>query len=143
MKRPILILGLSGTLLLGCRAMREYSKSASPSETPEKKVKTDTLRLVKTDGREYDLIVLDPGYETYLKSIARPEWYHTNTFYKTQNQFYVAEWNRRHDNPMQYDPDFYATYIDYRPDIEYGLRLNYKLYNYFQFIRYRYGIRLH
>lgn len=35
MKRPILVLGISGTLRLSCHAMREYSKSGSPSETRE------------------------------------------------------------------------------------------------------------
>ncbi len=142
MKKVILILSLSALLTHACHTIHAISKSQAAVKIPEKPVKSDTLQLVKSDGNRYDLIVLDPSYETYLKSIARPDWYHSNSFYKTQNLFYVAEWNRRHEDPMHYDPDFYSTYIDYRPDIEYGLKLNYKLYNYFQFIRYRYGIQL-
>lgn len=142
MKRRILMLCLMGIPSLACHTAQEVSQRSAAFKPVVKKPEKDTLRLVKNDSTSYDLIVLDPGYESYLKSIARPKWYYSHRFYKTQNLLYVNEWNLRHNNPQRYDPSFYTTYIDYQATIDYGLQLDYKLYNYFQFIRYRYGIRL-
>ena len=93
------------------------------------------------DG-EYDLVVFDPQYEVYLKSIARPQSYYSYDYYKTKNRFYVITWNQRHLNPMQYNPDLYAVRIDLDPNIDYGLEFEYKLFNFFRFIEWKYRIRL-
>jgi len=54
---------------------------------------------------------------------------------------YVSEWNARALNPLKYG-DFYETQIDYQSNIDYGIDLNFKLYQYFQFIEKEYGITL-
>jgi hypothetical protein len=60
---------------------------------------------------------------------------------KSWNQRYVLEWNNRHRNPLRYG-DFYQTEIYYDVHEDYGLELNYQLYNYFLFIEQNYGIEL-
>lgn len=94
------------------------------------KVKADTL-VVAEDSLEYELIVIDPGFEVWL--INKPSiWYHTNDYYRSRNNLYVSEWNHRYMNPLYYG-DIYESYIDYSQDIDYGVELNYKLYYYFKY----------
>jgi len=93
------------------------------------------------DSTKYELIVMDPGFESFLVSQPYPKNYYSNNYYHNWNIQYVTEWNYRHDNPDRYG-DFYETRIEYDPNIDYGIDLNYRLYQYFQFIRKEYGIYL-
>ncbi|SMC45272.1 DUF6146 family protein [Moheibacter sediminis] len=103
----------------------------------------NTLSFEKNDEDEYDIIVLDPQYETYLVSIARPMNFYSESYYKNRNQIYVNEWNLRHSQPFNYDPDFYALRIDYESNKDYGINLEYKLYNFFEFIKWKYKVDLY
>lgn len=94
------------------------------------------------DEEEYDLIVSDPDYEIYLKTIAQPMNHYSESFYRSKNQFYVIEWNLRHNNPLRYNPNIYTSYISYDPNIEYGLNFEFKLYNFFKFVEWKYKISL-
>lgn len=95
----------------------------------------DTLSIdTKTDASdsvEYELIVMDIGYESFLLSQAPTEYY-TQAYYELWNSRYVMEWNYRHMDPLRYG-DSYEVQIDYRDEIDYGLELNYRLYYYFKF----------
>jgi hypothetical protein len=93
------------------------------------------------DSTEYELVVFDPGYESFLITQPYPKNYYSNEYYKNWNIQYVTEWNYRYDHPDVYG-DFYETRIDYDPSIDYGLDFNYRLYQYFQFIDKQYGIVL-
>lgn len=99
------------------------------------KAQQDTLRFQgdspEGDSIEYELIVIDPGYESYLYTQAPMEFYAQN-YYEHWNYRYVTEWNIRHTHALKYG-DIYETYIDYNPMIDYGLELNYKLFHYFRF----------
>jgi hypothetical protein len=90
--------------------------------------KADTLM---SDSIEYDLIIIDTGFEGWLAGQPSinflSKWY-----YEIKNRLYVTEWNHRHLQPQKYGP-IYEDYIDYRPDIDYGLDLNYRLFYYFQY----------
>ena len=68
--------------------------------------------------------------------------YYSENYYKNKNQVYVTEWNIRHSQPFRYDPDFYAVRIDYNPNMKYGIKLEYKLYNFFEFIKWKYKVDL-
>lgn len=104
----------------------------------------DTLRfeqnVVEDDSIEYELIVMDPGYESFLAT-QKPMEFYSQSYYESRNYRYVTEWNARHSQPLRYG-DMYETYIDYSPHIDYGLELNYKLYYYFRFFERKYGVRL-
>lgn len=100
------------------------------------------LSFEKNDKDEYDIIVLDPQYDMFLASIAKPMNYYSENYYKNKNQIYVTEWNIRHSQPFNYDPDFYAVRIDYDPKTDYGIKLEYKLYNFFEFIKWKYKVDL-
>lgn len=93
------------------------------------------------DSTEYDLVVMDPNYDLFLLTQAKPMNYYSLEYYKSWNTQYVAEWNARCRNPIVYG-SFYVTPIDYSPFIDYGLEFNYKLFYYFVFIDKEYKIKL-
>ncbi len=95
----------------------------------------------ENDSTGYDLIVLDPQFDTFIQVEARPINFYSNEYYQAWNVRYTNEWNSRHNNPSRYGT-FYSTYIDYSPTIDYGIELNYKLYNYFLYIEKKYNIVL-
>ncbi|MGV8964019.1 MAG: DUF6146 family protein [Candidatus Saccharimonadaceae bacterium] len=92
------------------------------------------------DSTEYTLIVLDPGYDSYLAT-QPPSNFYSQQYYENWNNQYVIEWNARYRNPLRFG-GFYETEIDYNLREDYGLDLNYRLYYYFQFIKDKYGIVL-
>ncbi len=115
--------------------------------TPNKAVvknndqKEEPVRIAN-DSLEYEIIIFDIGFNTYLNSIARPMGFYEQSFLEARNIVYVTEWNIRAMNPTRYNPNIYENVIDYQPHIDYGMEVNYKLYNYFQFAQRKYNMRL-
>lgn len=104
--------------------------------------KGDTTKMVKVqsngkDSTEYDLIVLDPQFDTYLIN-QPPKNFYSEDYYRGWNMRYVTEWNIRYTQ----SPNLYDTYIDYSPHIHYGLDLEYKLYYFFRFFESKYHVML-
>ncbi len=99
---------------------------------------------VKLGGEEsdYEIIIIDPGFNTWLRSVARPPGYYSLNFLETRNRIYVVEWNNRVLIPQRFDPLLYEMQINYDPNIDYGYDLNYQLYNYFIYFQRKYNQRL-
>jgi hypothetical protein len=93
---------------------------------------------IANDELEYEIIIIDNGFETYLASIAKPASFYSVDFYETKNRQYVTEWNIRYRNPQRYNSSIYENEINYDFNTNYGLDVNYKLYNYFKFVEYKY-----
>jgi hypothetical protein len=91
-------------------------------------VKPDTVTV---DSVEYELIVLDPGFDSWLAT-KPPVNFYSKEYYELKNKLYVTEWNYRYENPARYGSQ-YETRIDYDMFTDYGLDLNYRLYYYFLF----------
>ena len=112
--------------------------------TPFLAAQQDTLRFEgnvgSNDSVEYELIVMDPGYESFMAT-QKPMEFYSQSYYENWNQRYVLEWNYRYSQSLRYG-GIYETYIDYSPHIDYGLELNYKLYYYFRFFEKKYGVKL-
>lgn len=106
-----------------------------------KEAKGDTVTIAD-DKTQYEIIIIDPGYYSWLHSIAMPEGYYSQQFMEARNRIYVMNWNQRTLNPFAYDPSLYEMKIDYDPNIDYGYEVNYKLYNYFLYFQRKYNQRL-
>ncbi|TAJ14066.1 hypothetical protein DMA11_06855 [Marinilabiliaceae bacterium JC017] len=122
-------------LMLVFGACRSHKPLAT--ESPQKV----EIATEQQDTVEYELIVFDPGFETYLQTQPHPQWYYSNEYYRNWNVRYSVEWNIRYQNPLRYG-DFYETDIPYDSGIDYGVEFNYRLYHYFQFIEKEYGVVL-
>ena len=101
----------------------------------------DTIRI-ENDSLEYEVIIIEPGFNSWLLSTAKPEGYYSQRYLETKNYMYVVEWNSRVLMPSRYDPNLYELTIDYRPDIDYGYEVNYKMYNYFIYFQRKYKQKL-
>ena len=111
------------------------------NSTTSKENLPDGAVRIANDELEYEIIIIDPGFETYLVSIAKPASFHSIDFYEMKNKRYVIEWNNRFRNPLRYNASIYENEINYDFNTNYGLDVNYKLYNYFKFVEYKYKER--
>jgi len=130
MKNLLFYLAL-GLFIFGCGSTNKTTVQNN-TDLPEGAVR------IANDSIEYEIIIFDIGFEYYLASIAKPEWYYSQSTLEIKNLFYVTEWNIRAQNPLRYNSSIYENIIDYQPNIDYGLEVNYKLYNYFKFVEYKY-----
>jgi hypothetical protein len=125
MKRITQLLILA-VLFVSCGSTQSISDNNTQADIPEE----DIVRIAN-DKIEYEIIIIEPGFNTWLASIARPEGYYSQNFMESRNRLMVVEWNSRVLQVNRYDPNLYEMQIDYRHDIDYGYDVNYKLYNYF------------
>ncbi|WP_291857938.1 DUF6146 family protein [Marinilabilia sp.] len=128
----------AGVLLALCVNSCKTTKKTEVTNQKIELIKEDST--AKEDSTEYELIIMDSRFESWLAT-QPPANYYSQQYYESWNHRYVTEWNNRHNNPLRYD-GFYETHIDYDPNTDYGLELNYKLYYYFRFIEKEYGIVL-
>lgn len=121
-------------MVFACNSSKETA--AAKNEDIEIK-KGDTIKI-SGDNIEYDVIIIEPGFGTYLSSIAKPKGFYTQNYLETRNIRYVQEWNRRVLQPRQYNTNLYEMQINYSQGVNYGYDVNYKMYNYFVYFQNRY-----
>jgi hypothetical protein len=97
----------------------------------------DTITL-SSDDSDYEILIIEPGFNAWLASRARPKGFHSLSFLENKNIFYVTQWNTRVMQPQRYNTTLYEMQIDYRSNIDYGYDVNYQLYNYFVYFQNRY-----
>ena len=122
-----------------CVSLMISCKSTKDKSLP--KVASEEIVVIGNDSLEYEIIIIDQGFQTYLNSIAKPKWYYSKAYYQTKNKFFVTEWNIRVRNPQRYSPNIYEQQIDYDINVDYGLEVDFKLYNYFKFVEYKYKVK--
>jgi hypothetical protein len=89
----------------------------------------DTVRIAN-DSLEYEVIIIDPGFSTWLASVASPRGFHSLSYLENKNQIYISEWNNRVMQPQRYPSNLYEMTINYDYGISYGYEVNYLIYNY-------------
>lgn len=114
---PVLAEGTNDTII--GTAQNQVAVTSAPS---------DTVRIAN-DSLEYEVIIIDPGFNSWLLSRAQPRGYYGENYLKNKNRFWVTEWNIRANNPIRYG-DLYQMQINYDATIDYGYEVNYLLYNY-------------
>ena len=133
-----------GLFLLSANSTLAQEDALKVSEREKElfnQVEGDTVPI-RSEESNYEIIIIEPGFYTWLQSVARPEGYYSQHFLENRNQWYVMEWNRRVINPTYYDAHHYMVQIDYDPSIDYGYEVNYKLYYYFIYFQRKYNERL-
>ena len=125
MKNSLYLLAIIVSTLFSCNT----PKSAVPSMEKSIATKGDTIRIAN-DALEYEVIIIDPGFNSWLISRAFPRNYHSQSFLENKNRFYITEWNNRVLQPLRFDPNLYEMTINYDPNVDYGYEVNYLIYNY-------------
>ena len=146
MKKVVFIISLillMGGLLCcgGAKKATELSDISDEEKMVFSQTKEDTVQIANEDV-EYEIIIIEPGFNFWLQSIARPEGYYSQSFLENRNQILVMNWNQRVLQPSQFNPNLYELQIDYQQGIDYGYEVNYKLYNYFIYFQRKYNQRL-
>lgn len=117
------------------------SNCASYPTKNKTKIKEEPV-VIANEKLEYEIIIIDQGFTTFLNTQARTREYYSNTYLRNKNRRYVLVWNSRVRNPQRFSPNIYENIIDYNPSIDYGLEVNYKLFWYFKFAEQKYKMRL-
>ena len=133
MKNLVYILSIAGLLIFSCGTPKKTVATADDQKEEPVRIANDSL--------EYEVIIMDIGFTSYLVT-AKPMNFYTQSTLEAKNRTYVTEWNSRAINPIRYNSDIYENVIDYQPNIDYGMEVNYKLYQYFQFAQKKYKMRL-
>ena len=131
----ILILSV---IIWSCKTPQE----TMPKSTTGESVKTNDTVRIANDDIEYEIIIIEPGFNAWLVSTARPEGYYSQSFLEARNLQYVIAYNQRVMQPQAYNPNLYEMRIDYQQGIDYGYEVNYKLYNYFIYFQLKYNQQL-
>ncbi|MGS2726093.1 DUF6146 family protein [Psychroserpens sp. BH13MA-6] len=126
MRQHTIYLLFATLLLTACGSAYSTSGETNLDNVPE-----EDIVKISSEDVEYEIIIIEPGFNTWLATSARPEGYYSQSFMESRNWIFVQEWNSRVLQPNRHNPNLYEMRIDYRPNIDYGYDLNYKLYNYF------------
>ncbi|MCK0124142.1 DUF6146 family protein [Gelidibacter sp. F2691] len=135
--KTVLTLLFIGILAASCNTTKTANKIDPQTATSVQ----DTVRIAN-DSLEYEILIIEPGFNSWLATRAKPEGFYSQNYLESRNRIYVSEWNSRVLQPQRYQSHLYELQIDYQPTIDYGYDVNYKLYNYFIYFQITYKQRL-
>lgn len=94
------------------------------------------------DSLEYELLIIDVGFESWFIKNRKPIWYHELSYLENWNQRYVVAWNIKAINSrfqLMYPDNPFIESISYQPFAKYGKEINHKLFYYFKYIEATWG----
>lgn len=138
MKNCIYILSIILILFISCTS----TKSIISNKNNNTIAQTDTIRIAN-DELEYEVIIIDSGFNTWLASRAFPRNYYSQSYLESKNRIWISEWNNRVLQPFRYNPNLYEMNISYDPNINYGYEVNYLIYNYLVYFQNTYKQKLY
>jgi len=92
-------------------------------------LKHGTDMVESKDSLEYELIIIDHGFDTWLLKNGHMKGQYENAHLQNLNSIYSNTWNQLY---MTGDRRI-ESYIDYDVRIDYGFDFNYKLFMYFKY----------
>ena len=137
----IFLVGFGIVFISNCGSPQQVLDISDKEKEVFSSTVNDTVEIA-SDETEYEIIIIEPGFNFWLNSVARPEGYYSQGFLENRNYIWVTEWNSRVLQPQRFSPNLYELQINYIPNIDYGYEVNYKLYNYFIYFQRRYNQRL-
>ena len=132
--RTLAVLFLFFLMLLGCGGQNRAVADVKPAGTSN-----DTVRIAN-DELQYEIIIIDPGFNTWLATRARPRDFYTQPYLEARNRFWVNEWNNRARIPSR--SSLFDSPINYDSTTDYGYEVNYLLFNYLTYFQLTNNIRL-
>ena len=115
-------------VLGGCFSSRRVS-AISPS-----------LARSQTDTSYYEVMIVDPRFDLWYTQNYSDVKDRMKEYYQASNLAAVSNWNHYY-NTGKYS-GLIESPIDYRPEVDYGIEVDRKLYWFFRYISETYGIRL-
>lgn len=134
--KNLLYIFILGLMVYSCGTTKDRNLRSEKIANAE----NDTVRIAN-DSLEYEIIVIEPGFDLFINSIAKPRGYYSQSYLENKNKILVSEYNQRMMEPQIYNPNLYVQQINYEPNIDYGYEVNYLLYNYFVYFTRQYNQR--
>jgi hypothetical protein len=105
---------------------------ACSSVQPPIQITDENLIAPGEDETEYELEVLDPGFNTWYLTQWSPAEDRSYQYYDTWNDRYVQAWNFKATSPRY--GRFFTSTIDYDITEDYGMEVSRKLFYYFKYV---------
>ena len=113
--------------------------SCGSSKTVQNSANNESDKIViANDSLEYEVIIIDSGFSTYLATTAYPRNYYSQSYLENNNVFWIREYNAR----VRQGKSLYELEIDYDSNIDYGYEVNYLLYNYLVYFQNKHNQKL-
>ncbi|RRQ47019.1 DUF6146 family protein [Chryseobacterium sp. SC28] len=127
--------------IIGLALLSIFIWSCSAGKKPPAEDQSPAVAVQKkTDSAdEWEITVFDAGYENFVATRALPRSMFTESYLKSRNTLLVSEWNSRFYSGV--NPSFYEVAIDYDPQENYGFEFEYRLYQFFAYCNWKYGVR--
>ena len=135
------IIGLIMKKLVFLFAIALFAISCTPqtSNAKDNTIKSE-IKPEKNEDGEWDLEVLDTDFNYFMNAIARPMNMYSESYLKNRNIFLVNEWNSYYMSGRY--RNIIESSIDYSPNENYGLKFEYKLYQVFVYVQWKYKLRM-
>lgn len=116
-----------------------FASCGSTMQTANKDTVSDSDKVViANDSLEYEVIIIDGGFSTYLATRAYPRNYYSQEYFENKNNIWLREYNAR----ARQGNSLYELPVDYESSIDYGYEVNYLLYNYLVYFQNKYNQKL-
>jgi hypothetical protein len=127
--KPIYFFGMLVILAVACSPAKQAMKTSA------------VVSPINTDSTQYDLIINDINFDTWYQLNYSESKDRTNEYYHSKNIVAVGNWNDYYRSGKYIN--VIDSYIDYQPQIDYGIDVNRKLYWYFKFVHDYYGVKMY
>jgi hypothetical protein len=122
------IIGILALMIWACSPLKNATKTSA------------TLTQNGQDSTEYSIVIIDPGFDHWYLLNYSPAKDRTNDYYRTKNIVAVENWNYYYRTGKY--SNVFDSEIDYRPEVDYGIEVNRKLFWYFDYVTQSYRIYL-
>ncbi|WBX95551.1 DUF6146 family protein [Chryseobacterium gambrini] len=117
-----------------------FSVYCSAQSNPKNEKEKSEMKPSKNDDGEWDLTVIDTQFDYFLNAIAKPISQYSESYLKNRNTFLVTEWNSYYSSGRY--RNVIESSIDYDPKEKYGIKFEYKLYQVFAYVNWKYGLKM-
>lgn len=108
--------------------------------TPKTDKEESAMKPEKNDDGEWELTVIDTQFDYFLNAIAKPISQYSESFLKSRNTMLVTEWNSYYTSGRY--RNVIESSIDYDPREKYGIDFEYKLYQVFAYVNWKYKLKM-
>jgi hypothetical protein len=119
--KPRFFFGMIALLIWGCSPVKQALKTSA------------TLKHTVQDSTEYEIQIIDPQFDQWYVFNYSPAKDYSKEYYQGKNLVGVTNWNYYYTSGRY--SRIIISLIDYRPDVDYGIEVDRKLYWYFKYIQ--------
>lgn len=117
-----------------------YACNCSAQNHPKSDKEKSEMKPSKNEDGEWDLTVIDTQFDYFLNAVAKPISQYSESYLKNRNTLLVSEWNSYYSSGRY--RNIIESSIDYDPKENYGLKFEYKLYQVFAYVNWKYGLKM-